>query len=84
MISTVPQNFLATLGQRNAEVHRQSNRFRELFGLPLSKFWHPFTGFDIVRFDDVIKPAKNQSLHACIAAKYGQDAVQLIEWLIQQ
>jgi hypothetical protein len=80
---TVPENFLATLGQRNAAVQRQANRFRELFGLPLSQFWHPFTGFDIVRFDDLIKPPRNQSLRTCIAAKYGKDAVQLIESLIQ-
>jgi len=76
-------NLLATLGQRNAEVHRQANRFRELFGLPLSQFWHPFTGFNIVRFDDLIKPAKNQSLRTCIGIKFGKDAVQLIESLIQ-
>jgi hypothetical protein len=75
--------FLARLGQRNAEVQRQANRFRQVIGLPLSKFWHPLTGFDIVRFDDVIKPARNQSLRACVKAKYGQEAVQFIESLIR-
>jgi len=40
--------------------------------LPLSQFWNPFTGFDIVRFDDLIKPPQNQSLRTCIAAKYGK------------
>jgi hypothetical protein len=59
---TVPENFLARLGQRNAAVQRQANRFRELFGLPLSQFWHPFTGFDIVRFDDLINPSKSTLL----------------------
>jgi hypothetical protein len=76
-------SLLATLGRRNAEVHRRANRFRELFGWPLSKFWQPFTGFDIVRFDDVIRPAKNQSLRACVEAKYGEEAVRLIEYLIR-
>jgi len=75
--------FLTRLGQRNAQAQRQASRFRELFGLPLSKFWHPFTGFDIVHFDDVIKPGRNQSLRACVDAKYGNDGVQLIEYLIE-
>lgn len=51
--------------------------------MPLSKFWHPFTGFDVVRFDDVIKPAENQSLRDCIQSKHGKEAVQLIEMLIE-
>jgi hypothetical protein len=76
-------NFSARLGKRNAEAQRQANRFRELFGLPLGKFWHPLTGFDIVRFDDVIKPGKDQSLRTCVEAKYGPEAMHLIESLIQ-
>jgi hypothetical protein len=75
--------FLAQLGRRNAEAHRQASRFGELFGLPLSKFWRPFAGFDMVRFDDVIQPAENQSLRECVKAKYGQEAVRLIEHLIR-
>jgi hypothetical protein len=76
------ESFLATLGWRNSQAHRQANRFRELFGLPLAKFWHPFTGFDIIRFDDAIKPATHQSLRTCVQNRYGKDAVQLIESLI--
>jgi hypothetical protein len=76
-------SFLAKLVRRNAEVQRQASLFRQLFQLPLSQFWHPFTGFDIVRFDDVMKPARNQSLRACVRAKYGNDAVDLIESLIR-
>lgn len=78
-----PEGVLARIGQRNAAAQRQAERFRQLFGMPLSKFWHPFTGFDVVRFDDVIKPAENQSLRDCIQSKHGKEAVQLIEMLIE-
>ena len=76
-------NVLTKLGQRNAEVQRQANRFRNLFGMPLSRFWHPLTGFDIVRFDDAVKPGKNQSLRERVEVKYGTEAVQFIEMLIR-
>jgi len=76
-------SLLARLGRRNAEAHRHANRFQELFGVPLSRFWDPSMGFDIVRFDETIKPATNQSLRDCIAAKYGTHATQLIESLIR-
>lgn len=76
-------DYIATLGKRNAQACGQSNRFHALFGLSLAKFWHPLTGFDIVAFDDVIRPARNQSLRDCIKMKYGNDAAQLIENLIR-
>lgn len=74
---------LTTLARRNAKAHRQAPQFRQLFNLPLSQFWHSITGFDIVKFDDAIKPGSNQSLKDCIESKYGREAVQLIKDLIE-
>ena len=75
-------DILAVLGKRNAQAHKHGRRFLQVFGLRLTQFWHPITGFDIVAFDDVIRPALNQSLHDCIQARYGPEAVQLIAYLI--
>ena len=44
-------SILTMLAQRNLEAHRQGQRFRALFSRPLSQFWNPFTGFDVVRFE---------------------------------
>jgi hypothetical protein len=75
-------DILAVLGKRNVQAHKQSRRFLQLFGLRLTQFWHPLTGFDIVAFDDVIKPDFNQSLHDYVQTRYGPEAVQLIADLI--
>ena len=76
-------SLLAALGRRNVEAHRHAAQFYRLFGVPLSRFWDSFTGFDIVRFDARIKPPENQSLRECIKAKHGNEAAELIESLLR-
>ena len=76
-------SLLAVLGRRNIEAHRHAGQFYQLFGVPLSRFWNSFTGFDVVRFDAWIKPPENQSLRECITARHGNEAAQLIERLLR-
>ena len=75
-------DLISMLGRRNAQAQRQAPRFRQLMGMPLSKFWHPFTGFDVVRLDDELLPPKGQSLRSCIKKRYGKEAAELVEYLI--
>ena len=76
-------SLLAALGRRNVETHRYAAQFYRLFGVPLSRFWDSFTGFDIVRFDALIQPPENQSLRDYIKTRHSNEAAQLIESLLR-
>lgn len=57
--------------------------FHATFGCNLRKFFDSLTGFDLVKFDDlVVKPADNQSCRDAIVAKWGEAAAKLVERLI--
>jgi len=63
--------------------HEKSQRFVEVFGVPLRRFMDPILGFDIVRFDDqVIRPPDGTSTRDVIVERYGEEAVRLVEELI--
>ncbi len=63
---------------------RYAPQFQKEFSVRLWTYWDMRTGFDIVRFDDeVIKPPDGASTREAILARYGEDAVKLIEELIK-
>ena len=58
-----------------------ATRFRSKFGRNLAQFVS-ITGFDIVGFDEKFIKSGDASMADVIEAKYGKDAVALIEELI--
>jgi hypothetical protein len=62
--------------------------FSSYFGISLRLFWHPITGFDIIKFDDFCKEKHGYvedgktSLKDFLTAKHGKEAATLIENLI--
>lgn len=67
------------------ERKKLSEEFYRIFKVSLSKFLNPFTGFNIIMFDDYLIRAHGDyrtSMKAFIGKKYGKDGVGLIEKLI--
>jgi hypothetical protein len=57
--------------------------FCRTFGVPLKRFWeNHLLGFDIVAFDDFVGTPAELSLAEHVQEKYGQDACNLIEALL--
>lgn len=65
-----------------AMAKRYSDKFRRLFGMSLGRFMHPFFGFDVLKLDDFLKPPDGTSLKDAVLARWGEEAVALIETLI--
>jgi len=66
--------------------HDNCDEFRSRFGIPLSKYWDlvAYLGFDIVGFDEkFLKTPDGISTRAYVKEKYGEDAVKLLERLIE-
>ena len=61
--------------------HDNHARFRDIFGDNLANYWD-LTGFDVIKFDDLIQPGENQSTDDAIREKYGQEAVDFAHSLI--
>ena len=72
-------DYLLELNQKRA-LH--GNKFKEIFGVSIQKFWDIQTGFDIVKFDDWLKPPDNTSTKAQVFTQYGQRGVDMILALI--
>lgn len=56
--------------------------FRRIFGFPISRFWNNLTAFDIVGFDDYLKPPDGTSLNEYVTEKYGARACEIINALL--
>ena len=68
--------------ERRNQLTTSQAEFQEIFGVRLTRFWHPIFGFDIVKFDDnFIRPPDGTSTHEAIVAKYGERAAELVESL---
>lgn len=61
---------------------QQNSDFQRIFGVRLRTFWDNFTGFDVIKFDELIQPADGQSTQDKVREDYGEDAVQLCLELI--
>ena len=71
------------LAQSNkSKLEGSRDQFRQTFGEPLHRFWHPLFGFDIVAFDAWIGPPDGISLHDHLLSTKGQSTVTFIEELI--
>jgi hypothetical protein len=57
---------------------KYKDKFQEVFGVSLEKYWSKF-GFEILKFEDeVIKPSSFQSMKDRLLARWGKEAAQLI------
>jgi hypothetical protein len=63
-------------------LHTHQAEFQRIFGKSLGGFWHPIFGFEIIRFDDWVRPPNGVSLEGQVRLKWGQPAVDLIWKLI--
>ena len=70
-----------TLKNRKAE-HTHKNKFREIFGCPISDFMDPLLGFDIVKFDEYIKTPDGISTRDYLK-KNNPEGCRIIEELIK-
>ena len=86
MITTTPtENIpLRDTCVKNAELrHKCCEDFQQIFGVALSKFWKGnITGFDVIAFDDWLKPHEGESTRDAVWRKYGYKGVSIIERLI--
>lgn len=64
-------------GRKNVDLFKKHFR-----GLNLMEFWDKFTGFDVVKLDNLVAPAENQSLKEKLVADYGQEAADFAEMLL--
>lgn len=63
----------------------QHAAFFRIFHIPLSRFWSPVHGFDIIKFDEIITKAVNRpglSIADICRLHYSPEALTLISGLI--
>lgn len=59
-----------------------TSRFQQIFGVPLTKYFHPLFGFDLIRFDEQFVQSGNNSMRDEVKRRWGDEAVTLILELI--
>ena len=55
----------------------ESDIFAAHFGIELKDYWYkdtPYLGFDLVKFDDWLRPSHGESVLGCVERKFGKDA----------
>jgi hypothetical protein len=74
---------LDSLANRQAMRQKHFDTFQRTFGQSLSKFWHPLTGFDIIKFDEtVVKPGDDEAMSQAVVRQWGEPAADLIRDLL--
>ena len=63
----------ASLANRMQLVHRIADDFYKTFGKSILRFYHPFFGFDVGKFDDFLKVPDGISQAQHIRDKYGAE-----------
>lgn len=59
------------------------DHFIQVFGISMGKFWTDnLLGFDVIRFDEWLKPPDGTSTSQHIIDKYGEEAEQMIRNLL--
>jgi hypothetical protein len=58
-------------------------KFKRIFNRSLHTFWDPLTGFDAIKFDDWLKPEAGTSTRDAVLSRYGEEALNLIENLME-
>lgn len=70
---------------RNLDRYRRlAPRFARIFGRQLRPYWNNLTGFDVIKFDDLVKPGKKESTKDAVLRRYGQEGVDLVYRLIDR
>ena len=69
---------------KNKKLHHDHNQeFLQIFHVSISSYWDIMTGFDVVKFDDYIKPIEGvESTADAIKRQYGDRALELVSLLI--
>lgn len=62
---------------------KYATEFKQIFNVKLFDYWDTLTGFDVIKFDAFIAPVDGQSCKDATIAKYGINAVELINKLIR-
>jgi hypothetical protein len=69
--------------ERHKFMCKHRKKFQQIFDVPLSWFWDNVTEFDVIKFDaDVVQSPDGVSTKEHIRARWGDEAVVLIEGLI--
>ena len=55
--------------------------FWDIFHVDIRQYYNGIFGFDVVKFDDVVKPNEHESTSDAIKRQWGSDAVVVIEAL---
>ncbi len=68
-------------------IFKEGREFNKIFGVPLIKYWHPFCGFDIIKFTDevvvrICRRDDSKNMEEVVMEKWGISAVNLINRLI--
>ena len=58
------------------------DEFKATFGQPLRRFMSSFTGFDVFKFDELIRPRKTESTNEAVERMHGAKAVKLVRAII--
>ena len=62
---------------------KQNADFKRVFGVNTHRFVNPFTGFDVIAFDDFVSTPRNVSTSDHIRNTYGDDAERLVRDLLK-
>lgn len=61
---------------------RLASPFQQTFKTSLQRFMNPFTGFDVIAFDDVVVKSGDLAMSDVVRDRWGERAVKIIEELI--
>ncbi len=65
--------------ERHEAEMRQAIPFRNMFGIPLRRYWNPQFGFDICNFDtDIVKSPDGESPKDAIQRQWGDEGLAII------
>lgn len=64
---------MVDLAARQLSARNSANRFQQITGTPIKKFFHVITGFDVIAFDEWLKTPDGTSTDEFITQKYGED-----------
>ena len=68
---------------KNVELRdRYNDKFFRIFGIRLSKFWNNLTGFDVIEFDDWLKPNEDESTAEALLRLYGEEGRNIVQDLL--
>lgn len=61
----------------------QDAQFKRIFGTGTHRFVNPFTGFDVIAFDEFVNTPHNVSTSEHVRTVYGEEAERLVRALLR-